>query len=612
MKKVLGGILAALILLGGWIFYQRQKVAGALQELQQGKSYSSYGIVLSIPPSAGKVSGWLRPHVRLDRVILDLTAWGLQAPMQWEGAVAFQDLWTRGALIVEVPRSLELPQGGVLSRPFAELGLKNDIKVLGAEALTLPILRTIHLEGLRMVLGPVLGTLPDLLSLQVGGLGWKEPGKSPTAIQLEAIDLALESKNSNEEREWKIFLQSKGGMLRSPKGEGSIHPLEFYLLGRVKEFPPASVLEVFKSEDPARQIVALFKNWQLKIDSKELHWEGLSLLGPDGEERLNLDPFSLRAVNQESGGNLHYETEGEMRSLRALWREKIPLEMKDLHVSQEGAYLGMNFTQYWENYLKALSVLKRNDAASLWPSLLALAPDQNTLHLGAAQLNYVTSRSQASHRELKLKFFWGESEAGLDLSDQFDFKFLTGNTPGVEDGRARFSLTGMFPWGSLIQSSRQGSWDASDSLHRRDLGLALHFFLDLGKNYFSVETTCRLGIPLEILLQKVGSPPQGSDPKLWKAWWEKLFHEAPPGMVQKGNLSFRLQIERLVKFQGLLEKFRPGTSLGLALLAPYLKIDPKADTLSTDVELKDGQVLINGRVQPGFTRLLGPYFNKQF
>ncbi|MDX1386646.1 MAG: hypothetical protein R3257_03580, partial [bacterium] len=173
MKKFIGGLFFVLLILLALVYYQRQKVSKSLQDLLGGKTYSNYGIKIQIPPGEASVQGWLRPYVNIPRLIVDLSAWGMETPLQLENAVAFQDLWGNGGMVLELPRDLTPTSEVTLSYPFFEISLDGHIKVLGAKSIVSQdssgknLFKWMEPE---LILGRVSGVIPDRMVLKIQGL----------------------------------------------------------------------------------------------------------------------------------------------------------------------------------------------------------------------------------------------------------------------------------------------------------------------------------------------------------------------------------------------------------------------------------------------------------
>lgn len=283
MKKTLIAIPVVLALLAGILYYQRQQVAGDLQALLQGKTYSSYGIKIEILPNEGAVQGWLRPTIQIPQVKVDLSAWGFGS-LELENAAASRELWSQESIHLELPK-ISLADKYVLTQAYAELTAQQMIASMGSQSLRyqnasegacLPEEEQEAIEVLapHLKLGPWQGSLPEKMEIswqgiqascfsevEEGNLQEESGREKDTDLdedliwRLGPMRLALDSHLQEQEniRRFEIVFQQKGGEYRGDLDISKIQDFELRETGQILE------LDEEKQEEVRQEITQIKK-----------------------------------------------------------------------------------------------------------------------------------------------------------------------------------------------------------------------------------------------------------------------------------------------------------------------------------------------------------------
>lgn len=649
MKKFVGGFIFVLIILLALVYYQRQKVSHSLQNLLAGKTFSNYGIKIQIPPGEASVRGWLRPYVNIPRLVVDLSTWGLMTPLQLENAVAFQDLWGNGGMVLEVPRDITSLQNVTLSHPYFEITLDGTIQVIGAKSVQIQETKNGDITrwmGPELTMGKLEGPIPDRLVFRIQGMekiGGSGDGKPK--IKMGGFELGVESTVQENLRNWTLFFMGVGGSAPLKQGTVEIGGWKLLIRGSTSEMPFENILpqlqevrETFpdfstvapKTKEPA-ELLSMFsaiQNLLLKSDfkilSKELGWDGLKGVGSDGQDIILVKPLLAQGKVLERDGNLTATGNGKLEEIKISLKNKTPVNLKDIQIKQTMFYQNTTFPKlmgYFLNYFQnILNQLGQKDMDKRFQSKLfsslAVYPNQVDMELRMGQLSYQTEAIRATHSDLKLGFFIKSNEAGYWAQDEFDLIHADEPRKNVEKGKGKFSITSKFPWNGMINISRQAIQDSNfnldffDIFEKQKTGLALELFLDLGANYFSVDLTSDLFLPLGQALRNSKFPKNWQDIKKVERWRDDLWHESLQTFVNEGSFLFNLKIERLSKLQAFMESQKSGSSLGLAVLAPYTEINSVEDSLKIKLEYKNQKILVNDQPSASLVKLLVPFFTK--
>lgn len=632
MKKILLGLLLVVLILIALMFYQRQKVARSLADLLKGDTYGSYGIKIQIPPSSGSVKGFFKPYVNLPRVILDLSAWGIKVPFNMDNAVAFQDLWGNGSLILEVPRKITPVPGWALDYPTMELGSDQKVRLFGAKSFSIQTetgeekdSEKITFFNPKLQIGSSSGVIPSLLILSVDGLE-NDPKGQPTKIKAELgpMNLGIQSKTMGESREWEIFSLGEGGVLQMTQGEAEFGGWKFALKGTSKEL----LWEAFSELDPKKSLyekaLQFFEQSQVMVHSKDLSWEGLKIVDGDGGEDLLVSPLKVKAEFKEENGDLKFEAQGQVSRIHMSMEEGTPLDLKGLEMNYSGKYSQTSFPKLMayllRNYGDIFTMAKKEDPQeaikNIFFSSIAQYPDYGQFEFTIEKVQYETKSMKARHRNLALISSVKPSEVSYTLRDEFDLNFEEDSKKDIESGKAELTLTFKFPWQGLLELSRKyletplTETSIAQLFQDQTIGFDLILLVDLGANYFGLDLDSKIALPLNSEFVDLKLPSQWTEWKNIEKWWGKFSQGVVRQFVQKGLFLFDLKVERLGKLQATLEEVKSGASLGLLLLAPYTVVDAKEDTMKMKLELKEGKVLVNEKQNEALQKLILPFFQK--
>lgn len=654
MKKFLFGIAVIVFILVALVFYQRQRVGDGLSKILKGQTYSSYGIKIQIPPTEGGVRGFFQPYVDVPRVILDLSAWGLKLPLNFENAVIFQDLWGKGGVILEIRR--EVKKGSwVILNPSAELSLDQGIKILGAEKIAMKSpkkSKEVRFLAPQLQMGPLAGVFPTLLSLGVEGIEIEEgKGDKKEGATLGAINLGIESEEKGDKRHWKFFSAGQGGFIEDKKGRGELGGWKFSVDGTAKdvslkdlkalvteirqvidEFDGANK-KILKDQEEQKTVVLkvfdkgadFLRRLQMEFIGQDLLWEGVKVVDSEGSEKVLVSPLHWK-YQFTDGKKLKITGEGGVEHISVRWDgERPPLVMDGLSFTQSADFGEIDFiqlTDYLLGYYRSMALQWIGNKKSsenfleIFFSSLATYPDKMEFEIKIDRLTYTTKNTQANHRDFKLGFFIASQETGYYAQDEFDFVFPKDAEKDIKGGKGNFRLSFKLPWESILSASRsfikapQEKISYLEPFTKGQTGVGLKFLLDLGPKYFVVDLNSELDLALAGVLQGLELPNQDASPIMWEEWGEEAVKSIVKNFHDKGFFSFDVKIDRLSKLQAALEKMKGGSSLALVVIAPYSKVDNKADTLSIDLKFKEGQILVNGQPNEALKKLADPFFDK--
>ena len=625
----------------------------SLKALLKGKTYSSYGVKVQIPPSEGSVRGWLRPYINLPKVVLDLTAWGMKVPLKLDKAVAFRDLWGNGSLILEIPRDIPLIDEVTLSYPALELGLQQDIKVLSAKAIVFADENEeFRMVAPELVLGKVSGIIPDKLTFRMEAWEFKEDSEN---FQVSGIEFGIESELKEDRREWTVFSLGAGGLFKFRPGSGTVGPWKGNVQGTAKEMPFSELLRrvqelkdlISQEESPGKskdektreekkekyrklafgifqKINQIFRELDIKVETQDFLWEGLKVTDKNGGERLLIAPLTLKTQFQERDGNFTIDSKGNLDRIRFLMEDQMPLVMEGLGFKYRAVYRGTNLPgvmEYFLSYYRALLAGSfgkdfEKQVQGMIFSTLAQYPNQTDWEFKVDQIDYQTAMSKAQHRNLNIAFFMHANDAGFQIGEEFNFDFNDESKKDITNGKGELELVVKFPWDGMINISRQAIQDPNfaldffDIFGKQNVGLIIDFNVDLGDQYFAMDLSSQLDLPLGATIQKAGVPKDWKEGDGMGAWLENLKKIALQNFVKQGYFLFKVQVDRLSKLQAAMDSVKKGASLGLVVLAPFTHVDPKQDTLGLKLEFQGGEVKVNDKPSSALNKIIGPFFKK--
>ncbi|MDX1387498.1 MAG: hypothetical protein R3257_07910, partial [bacterium] len=437
-----------------------------------------------------------------------------------------------------------------------------------------------------------------------------------------------------------------GGTFPSPKGTLELGGWKAHVAGTVKEVEfsqGAESFEKLKAAWPAEQeskgdsekfnqqlgkifleIGDFLQNLKVKISSQELGWDGVKYVGSEGQELVLVKPVHVQGKISEEDGNLVASGKGNLEEVRFLIKGERPVSLRDLSFTQRAFYQNTNFSKliefvlsYYKNlFSESVSADYEKKFEGILFSSLAQYPNEADFKFSIGNLDYRTKELDASHKELYLEFFVNKNQAGYRIGDSFTLKYPQSPEKNIINGRGTGRLIFKFPWDAMINISRQAILDTDISLDFFDIfgkqaaGIELGAFVDLGPNYFLSDLFVDFSLPLGQALEGIKLPRE------WKDWskFEKLGETIRTRILQvflkQGVFYFKFKIERLSKLQAWLESMKSGSSLGLAVLAPYTHIDTEKDSLTMNIEFKDSIFLVNGAPSPSLLKLIEPVFLK--
>ncbi len=674
MKKIVSVVLVFVLLALGAAFFQRERALSSLRALRQGKTYSSYGIKLIISPAEGELGGWIRPYLQIPRVTLDFSALGLKEPLSLEGAKASRSLWGKGGIVIEIPRVLQPRAGFSIDSPFFEVtedtlqvlsarsfGLN---EVGGQESQLL-------VQGPEILIDKGLGLFPSLLQWGVDGLEWKSAKKKSEFLNLGPMALGVKSQRKSGQAltEFNFYGFGEGGQGNDGKYSIEISPWKFESSGSFQSIPEEEwKSRVLELEQAGRQIYALVqqdispreevfwphivqqnvsdlspqvvKNFSDKLiallarlnilsQSQTFSWEGLKV----GGDRVVVSPLQMNSSLQEKGKDSLAQVRIDLGQIRINKQAEkadpaISLDLQGLSIDNRAVYSNMSNQQvvstwlrHYENMLTSMMLrpIDTNNTDILWQrfsSALAVYPDQLDYDFKIKNLNYVGETSEGKHQELFLTFFVHPQEMGFTFGDHFDLKFKQDAQFDVSGGEFQFRWSWIFPWNDYVVLSRnqlqapEQKQDWLKPLTGFQGGMDFHLMLNLGANAFLAQIDCKLRTPLE-RAKVAGAMPLGlGNSPDWEHWIGRFRDVMLQGWFEEGLLEIDFKVQRLSKLQAWLENIQQGSSLGLAALAPYARVDSKADTLELKVQFEKGKILVNGEPNPSLEKLLAPFFQE--
>lgn len=691
MKKIFAVLLVIIALVVGFLFYQRQQVSTALRELLKGKTYSSYGIKIEIPPSEGGVKGWLKPYVNIPRVILDLSGWGLETPINLENAVAISKLGAQGGILLEIPRELSPAHRLKIVKPYAELAPSQAILALGVESVSFYTEKggeehesqeKIQIKEPVWQLGKFSGVLPDRMEFTWQALEFsksKKAEETSNRLGLGPLNILLTSEKAGERRDFHFQIRQEPGNGEEKQDHWELGALEFQVQGNLKEVAGEereslskklrslkySLTELFHSHEKdsdafsealekpqfSRQFSQFYKDFfqlfldlDLRVPEADFHWGGVKVAKKNGEPKFILGPWDFQQVSQYGQEDFSSKLQGEIKKLEFFEKGK-PIILEGLRYQQTSDYQALNYREIMELYLGGRSIdLFSGDpevfsdpqkTLKLILNYLVAYPNDMQVLLSLNRLQYETPDWHGEYKDMAVNFQLKPEGLSVEFKNGLDLRRLNSSKKtseaeenqnsssssfplkqSIEGGQDRLFIAVKFPWEKILDFSRKVAKEEEVSgnlyaelyalLAGENLQGDFDLLLDLGKNYFSFQLDSDSMVPAA----EAGSPLL--QPDLWtdipyqeflKQWSQSLRQS----WVEKGSVKIDIQIDRFSKFQKFLDEIKPGTSLALALLAPYIQIDSKADTLKSQLQYKDKQVLVNGKVNDALNKVFAPY-----
>jgi hypothetical protein len=634
MKRLLWVLLILFVLVVAYLAGQRYYAQRYFSEFAKGKTYSSFGIKLTIPPENGKVRGWIKPYLDLPKVIVELGSAASGFPWTLENGRLLAPFYKQGGLILSFPRVLSPRPDLKIDHLNFELVLQDQIRKISAASIEQsPSSRELlRFDGPQIYLGAWRGWMPDRIGLEIEAIKHRkefESGGAPEEFSMKALVASLVSEQRGDERPWKLYWGMRGAQFKTSSGLTDALPFELKLTGNSKDM---ALDEIVKNYLPSlRQIPALSDPVQLRaaadlakqlalrlrpeLNSMDFYWEGLKGLDASSNERVTVHP--LKGVMQAkfgtgeglSQGKLHWDG---MTALFLGYR----IQVEDLDTEQSAQYRGIDYSgllgTIFDQYSFLLFGEKPDSLAtiqrSLWLSF-AQYPNSAEMKLKAGKVQWTGSERSGEVSGGSLAFKIAADRWEYSAQGKFSHRDAKDALKTIEDGSADLKLSFILPWEKIIGFVRQPNTESQSIFSILPLfagqlsGLDGKWRVDLGKNLFAL----RVDVLAEADVARVMGDYGKVDPNAGIAIKEQLQKNLIRSLLREGHFVLKIAIDRLSKFQALMEKVQSGASLGLAVLAPYTVVDPKADTIAADIELKSGQVLVNGKPNPDVEKLLAPF-----
>ncbi len=631
-KKILIAGLIFFVGFAGYLILLRLRATHHLAEIAKGTAYHAYGISLEIPPSSPASRGLIRPYLTVNQPKLSLSAWGLPLSLSLDQARVEADLWRPDRLYLRVPeQKIPAIQGSLHELRF-RLRKNNIFDEVRAESFVSAQDGKGKLRVLQPVLelGPLEGLLPDHLAFAIQRLEYSDGKEKPF---MKALRWELNSRKKAEDRLWTVEFSSRGGGSEDETVKLAVHPAEFGMEGKVRDIPREEVKrfvgemavelqklsmdtlpETLPSVDERmKQAVGLYYkavNFLLRLDFRpeftQYRWGGFKF-------QEQKEGITVQLESNRGKGNFKFlpdrffgNSEWLLSRLEARWKdgelhlEKIRLGI-DADYQQGYAKLMPGWLAYYRQLMEGGSSLAMFNMVQILLSAFAQYPDVARYELKAGRLTYATPKAQGTHRDVTLGVQIDSKGVTYYAKDRFLQKFPTEPLKNIEDATADLSFGLRLPWEKFLKLARGFTADPRSPVDPAkafmgDLGgIESHSAVDLGSNWFGVNLDLLLLTDLGRLFSRIGLLPQMPPGEEKNKLTEQAALGALQDFLETGALNLKLKISRLSKFQGWMEKLKSGTSLGLALLAPYVVIDAQADTLSATLELKEGEILLNGK-----------------
>ncbi len=672
MKKVFSALLVVFFIVLAFFFFQRQRAVSRLSQLFQAKTYSNYGIRLTLPSAKGTGGGWLRPYVNIPSLVLDLSVWGLEQPVTFQNARASCDLWSCGGVLIEVPQNLSISPEVSVENPSFEL--RDDLlTTISAGHIRITVKESqnsnevLVFQGPRLLMGKMAGLFPELLEWGVEGVEFKSArsGAESTWV-LGPMALGIKSQGaSGEGRDlWTFYGFGEGGEWQDNRKPVRMGAWKYEMLGSVKHFPWSELQAQIHSLSLAAkelkknygdssqdqkaadfdkdlvsfldQALALLYRVDLLGHSQVFSWKGLSI----GKDEVLVSPLEMEASFEEKDGDTVVQSQASLGFFKTkeIGGEKdFHLDLKNFNMVTQATYSGLKpsevvslWLRYYRSVLARLGevanpmlVGKSTDAQSFSPKTslndfikaTSVYPNQGSYDFKIGSLDY-SGKVEGHHEDLFLKMFVRPQEMGYELGGRFDLQFKEEPKNNVKGGSTQFRWVLILPWNDYLILCRnflnapEQKQDWLKPLSGFQGGTDLSFGLDLGSSFFNAQLDLKVRTPLEGLA-KVGEIPEdwNSDAAL-EAWGRGAGEALLQDWARAGSLKFTFKVDRLSKFQAWLDQINPGSSLGLAVLAPYVRLDAQADRLESELKFEQGKILVNGTASPALEKLLAPFLGQ--
>lgn len=698
MKKLLLVLLAIVVLAGGYLFYQHGRVSNQLESFLKGKTFTSrYGLKIEIPPTEGKVEGFLQPQVKLPRVVLDLSAWGLEQPLNIEDVVASRKLWGQENIRLGVPRELSSQDWGKIVKPYAELRVtgadsgasestgagNQDGTILSLGSDSIEFTKKLGIEGdnppesFKMIapywlLGEGTFLMPKHSELSWQGIRYQD-GKEKG--EFGPLKIAFTSEKHGDRQAFKFQMKQESGSIKTSKSRNKVGGGEFLVMGDTRALTESQwketeqalranfeniksiydalerggeggmmalsspkIAQVFESS--SKSFYEVTQELDVQIKEANFNWQGLSSENTQGVVQVSVSPLQFKQTGKYSENSFEWVYQGGLDKLE-FDVDKTRISLHGLKLNLDSKYLGTTFAHYIAGYLdfyvssSALKVFEMMGAKDPTPHALnnflayllgyiAYYPNDSDFSLTLDQLNYEGPSVTGKHRAMALNYHLKPEAIGYEIQGDFDIRYKERENGEAkkarlpfESGKARLAMKLSLPWSELVNLAREVSQkpEAHPNI-MEELGqlfkdknnqFDLDLFLDFGKEYFSFNWDSEMTAPAGETISQVPFPQVPWRDIDEEALENQYINALRKAWVQEGSLKIDVDIQRYTQFQKFLDEIQPGASLGLAVVAPYVKIDSQGDTLKSKIELKDQQVLVNGNPNESLNQILAPY-----
>jgi len=653
MRKALAALLLLILAAALVVAYQWRRAADRLGAAARGGAYRSLGIKLEIAPARGGVQGMfrLKPYVEIPQVVLDLSAWGLSGPIPLGSARLSTQLWrSAGLLLVLEPGGVQ-KDGFEAKRPAFELALPDLILGLRSEAIVFQnpgAGETLTLQEPWLRLGFREVPVPDNLHLRIEGVTYakEREGRPPQEIRLGAVESGYAAKPLGGERAWEFFHRGQGGGFFLPEGRGEIGAWSFRAEGRFADLPwerwkalgaewarllgalpsPESLLaaESRPTYDALLGKTAAFLiEWSPRVETMKFRWAGLKVGDEAKRARFSIEPVEFEAHYSEDAQGLATEAKGSLKRIEAAF-EGNRFELAELSFGQKGRLKGVSYRdwlRYFVDYYAATLALSRDPQdwpsrmGSLYGAYLAQMPDELSGEIRLGKLSYQGPRYRTEHRGASLGYAMGADAWSYRLKDDFDSVLPLEPDKSIHRGKVDLDTGFQLPWGELLRYLRQRHrTPPPESLPNmakvfagRPAGLDWKWRVDLGATLFALQLDFKLSGDAGKLAD-MAAMATGMTARDLESAASKLAQDALRAFLTEGRADFRIQIDRLSRLQAALDKLYSGASMGLAILGPYVEVDAKADAMRAKLEIRNGEVLLNGRKNSAIEALLQKSF----
>jgi hypothetical protein len=657
VKKILI-ILAILVLsVGGFLLYKRWQAAKLLEEFSQGREYQGMGLTLEIFPGSAKVRGWWHPTLMLDRATVGLVSVQTVLPQSLTGARLEVNPFNPDTLRLVAPRITLENEEGSLDGVYFVLKKDKTIPEVGIQEAQVKEKKfageVTDIQRIRFEVGPWVGFIPDRATWGVEKVELKKDGS--TIALLGPIQASLTSQKNGTSRQWQLAFNGQGGTLQ-PGAEnhwttGSVKPWRFSMDGsaqevskdnlftfmkdfssRVKELKkPAAesapsesmpgAPDISKFSKPYEDLVNFLISLGIQPGTTQINWEGLSFQSKDGWE-VEVKPSGGHGDMTYQADSFSGNTTWNLESLHIKTNTN-RYDLKGLALSYKGEYhLGYNrwfqnlFTYYKRLFTDVLQNPTHYNPYANLATAYAHYPDEAVYELKAASFSYVVPETSGDHHDLSLGFKIEPKGFGYSVHDAFEQNFTKDPSLDIKDGSLNLSLDNLVPWEKYLKAARASLSEKTPGLNLPEVfqgergGIHWTITAEGGPNWFgtklNLEIQDELGKYFQIWQTSMTPGPGQSFSQMKEIFAMNALKE----FLARGFVDFSLEIQPYSRFQAVLDKIKPGTSMELGVAGPYMVVDTKADSLSVKLGLKDGKVLLNGQEAPDLNHAMQSFLQK--